>query len=123
MNISLPNSLQAWSLNRTKADCNRAFKAVFIKEVEALNGHDLPLQEGLRWSSYAVAEGFRVMVIAIHETAESIEVKTGVFYKGIIAGCSCSDDPSPTDEQTEYCDMLFTLHKPSANAVVKVIQD
>ena len=111
--ITLPNALNAWNTDD--------FKAVFIKEVEALYGHDLPLQQGLRWSSYAVAEGFRVMVSASTETAEYLEIKTGVFYKGIIAGCSCSDDPSPTDEQTEYCEMRFSINKQTAQTSVEVI--
>ena len=111
--ITLPNALQAWKTDE--------FKTVFIREVEALYGHDLPLQQGLRWSSYAVAEGFRVMVSAMTETAECLEIKTGVFYKGIIAGCSCSDDPSPTDEQTEYCEMLFHINKHTAQTQVEVV--
>jgi len=111
--ILLPNALKAWNTDQ--------FKAVFIQEVEALYGHDLPLQQGLRWSSYAVAEGFRIMVSAMTETTDNLEIKTGVFYKGIIAGCSCSDDPSPTDEQTEYCEMRFYINKQSAQTSVEVI--
>lgn len=111
--ITLPKALKAWN--------TETFKSVFIQEVEALYGHDLPLQQGLRWSSYAVAEDFRIMVSAMTENAECLEIKTGVFYKGIIAGCSCSDDPSPTDEQTEYCEMRFLINKQTANTHVEVI--
>ncbi|MEA3405358.1 MAG: hypothetical protein U9R28_06420 [Pseudomonadota bacterium] len=115
MSLSLPLSLQAWP--------QKDFKTTFIKEVEALNGYDLPLQQGLRWSSYALADGFRVMVSATVETDQTLDVKTGVFYKGIIAGCSCSDDPSPTDEQTEYCQMWFKIDKQTAVTKVTVIQE
>lgn len=113
--INLPLSLKAWKTDD--------FKATFIKEVQALYGHDLPLQEGLRWSSYALAEDFRVMVMNSSETDKEILIKTGVFYKGIIAGCSCSDDPSPTDEQTEYCQMLFQINKERAETTVEVVDD
>jgi len=115
MAITLPNSLEAWPTDH--------FKAHFIKEVEALNGHELPLQLGLRWSSYALTDEFRVMVLAANETTQTLEVKGGVFYKGIISGCSCSDDPSPTDEQTEYCQMLFTIDKLTAETKVDVIPE
>ena len=115
MTLILPESLKAWP--------NHEFKAIFINEVEALDGYNLPLQQGLRWSSYALAEGFRVMVAAVVETEGSLEVKTGVFYKGIIAGCSCSDDPSPTDEQTEYCQMWFKINKQNAELDVTVIEE
>lgn len=112
--ITLPHSLQAWETDD--------FKSTFIKEVEALHGHNLPLQQGLRWSSYALAEDFRVMVMSSSATNTKIEVKTGVFYKGIIAGCSCSDDPSPIDEQTEYCEMLFHINRQSAETTVEVVE-
>jgi hypothetical protein len=50
-------------------------------------------------------------------------LKAGVFYTGIIAGCSCSDDPSPVDEQNEYCDLLFTIDKLTAETQITLLVD
>lgn len=90
------------------------FKAVFQSEVEALPAEQLPLQQGLSLSSYVSGEPFRVMVISTEDKADALEVKAGIFYSGIIAGCSCSDDPTPTDVQPEYCEVQFEINKETA---------
>lgn len=113
--IILPLSLAAWQTND--------FKPTFIKEVEALHGHDLPLQQALRWSSYALAEDFKILVMASRETDTVIEVKTGVFFKGMIPGCSCANDPTPIGEQTEYSEMLFHIDKQNAETTVVIVED
>ena len=81
------------------------------KEILALNGKQLPLQKGLSYSSVALDDKFDVMVLNVSDIENNICVKAGIFYTGIIAGCSCSDDPSPTDLQNEYCEVLFTIDK------------
>lgn len=106
--ITLSQSLAAWGDSR--------FAEQFKDEVEALPAEQLPLQQGLSLSSYVSAEPFKVMVINSGETAGEIQVKAGVFYTGIIAGCSCADDPSPTDVQPEYCELQFEIDKASGAA-------
>jgi len=51
----------------------------------------------------------------------SITVKAGLLYNGIIAGCSCSDDPTPTDETNEYCDVLFCIDRQTAKTTVTLV--
>ena len=51
------------------------------------------------------------MVLQSSASAHSIDLKVGIFYTGIIAGCSCADDPSPMDTQNEYCEILLTLDR------------
>lgn len=101
--IQLTDSLSAW----TTAD----FKPRFIAEVQRLDGRKLPLQAGLSLSSYALFDDFKVMVLNTEEDRDFIFVKTGLFYTGIISGCSCADDPTPLDEQNEYCEVLFKIDK------------
>ena len=43
------------------------------------------------------------MLLSASEDAGLLRVKAGIFYTGIIAGCSCADDPTPIDELNEYC--------------------
>ncbi len=111
----LKQSLSAWA--------SPGFKQAFKSEVEALKAEQLPLQQGLSLSSYVSAEPFKVMVISVAEDDQSIQVKAGVFYSGIIAGCSCSDDPGPTDVQAEYCDIEFKINKESAETAMTLVDD
>ena len=91
--------------------------------LEQLPADQLPLQQGLSLSSYVSAEPFKVMVISEGADQAVIRIKAGIFYSGIIAGCSCSDDPAPTDVQQEYCDLQFVIDTRSAETSVSLLQD
>lgn len=111
--IELKAVLEAW-----KSD---DFSSVLKSEIESLSAGELPLQKGLRLSSYAIDDDISATVINITETDEAIEAKLGIFYQGIIAGCSCADDPSPTDLQTEYCEVNVQINKANAGTVITLI--
>lgn len=85
------------------------------QEVKHLGVNQLPLQQGLTASSYALGDNLEVMIISVSEQAHSIRAKVGIFYTGIIAGCSCADDPTPIDEQTEYCLVQLDIDKLTAD--------
>ena len=109
----LPLSLKAFN--------TPAFNTVLKQEVCALDGKLLPLQQGLQNSSYAISDKLSVTVLKVSQNDMSITVKAGLLYNGIIAGCSCSDDPTPTDETNEYCDVLFCIDKQTAKTTVALI--
>lgn len=113
--IQLQQSLRAWGSD--------AFSDTFKAEVEALAPEQLPLQQGLALSSYVSSEPFRVMVISSREEEAALHIKAGVFYSGIIAGCSCADDPTPTDVQAEYCDLEFVIDKQDGGTQVRLLAD
>ena len=113
--IKLSCSVNAWG--------TPAFREEFKLEVEQLPADQLPLQKGLSLSSYVSAEPFKVMVISVTDDETTIYVKAGIFYSGIIAGCSCSDDPSPTDVQAEYCDVRIDIDKATAATTFSLITD
>ena len=94
------------------------FKSIVKNEIKNLDPSLLPLQQGLSQSSYVSDSGFDVVVLNVSESDTGITVKTGIFYTGIIAGCSCADDPTPIDEQTEYCELLFEINKSTAETTV-----
>jgi len=52
-----------------------------------------------------------------------IRVKAGIFYTGVIAGCSCADDPTPIDEQNEYCVVQFDIDRTTADATVTLLAE
>ena len=113
--IRLPKTLAAWQ--------TPAFNAVLKDEIEHLDADLLPLQQGLSHSSVANADTLSVMIISVADQANCLQVKAGLFYSGIISGCSCADDPTPVDEINEYCEVRFEIDKQTGEAVVTLLQD
>ena len=113
--LLLKQSLNTWDKEN--------FTAVFKAEVSHLPHDVLPLQQGLTLSSYVSDEAFTPIILNACANESSIVIKTGIFYTGIIAGCSCADDPSPLDTQNEYCEVIFTINKQSAEANIELLCD
>lgn len=109
--ILLPNSLQAWN--------TPDFAAVLKQELSQSGAGSLPLQQGLSSGSYALDAGLSVMLISAIEAGGLINVKVGVFYKGVIAGCNCADDPTPVEAQNEYCEVELVIDKVTAQTTVR----
>lgn len=97
------------------------FDKVLKQEIQSIHPDELPLQQGLSLSSYVGKSPFSVIILNKIEDTICVNIKAGIFYTGIIAGCSCSDDPSPTDEQNEYCEILFSINKETANTEIKLL--
>ena len=100
-----------------------AFEATLKHEIEQLDVELLPLQQGLSQSSYTSGANRSVLIMGITAGAEFIRVKTGIFYSGIIPGCSCADDPTPMSEITEYCEVQFEINKMTAETTVTLLTD
>jgi hypothetical protein len=99
--------------------CGRHDLASILKqELEALDPASLPLQAGLRWGSHVAEEPVRVTVIRLTAGAERVLAKVGVMYGGVIAGCSCADDPTPLGSHPEYCELELIIELPSGLATV-----
>lgn len=111
--IQLPLSLLAWN--------SESFKAVIKQELCSIDARLLPLQKGLRYSSMANTDSLSVSVLTMEDDEQQILVKAGLFYTGIIAGCNCADDPTPVDENNEYCEVLFRISKHTAETTVTLI--
>jgi len=99
------------------------FKKIAKDEITNIDPSHLPLQQGLSLSSYVGKTPFSVVILNATEELDSLKIKAGIFYTGIIAGCSCSDDPSPTDEQNEYCELLFSINKNTAESDIILLDD
>lgn len=113
--IRLPRSLGRWNTPQ--------FKDELKQELEQVDPNALPLQDGLAISSHALDEKISVRIISVAEDPTQILVKIGVFYSGVIAGCSCADDPTPVEPQNEYCEMLIAIDKSTAEASVQLLPD
>lgn len=112
--LKLKKSLAAWQSSN--------FKQVLREEIGTLDETSLPLQEGLSHANYVDASDLSVLILNIRETETQIQAKTGIFYEGIIAGCNCSDDPSPMPSHTEYCEILFGIDKKTAETAVLLLE-
>ena len=111
--IKLNNALVAWGSSQ--------FNEILKKELELLNAEQLPLQQGLSSASYALDNKLSVMVISTTDNADLIIVKAGIFYYGIIAGCSCADDPTPDNEYNEYCEVQIEINKITAETQIVLL--
>jgi len=108
--VHLDKSAQAWNSND--------FESVLKMEVKALGLDHLPLQKGLSSSSVALDHNLQLVVLRTQECNNLVTVGLGAFYTGIVAGCSCSDDPTPTDEVNEYCELEVKIDLGNGQASV-----
>jgi hypothetical protein len=113
--MRLTDSLAAWE--------TPDFTDVFKAEVKQLDPDLLPLQQGLAHSSSANGTNLGVTVLNLAETPDAIQVKAGLFYSGIIAGCSCADDPTTQHEVNEYCEVRFAINKDTGEATVTLLRE
>lgn len=113
--LSLPRAARAWG--------GTDFSVVLKAELEALPADALPLQAALTATSHVAQEPHRVRVIAVSREGRQVRARVGVFYAGIVAGCSCADDPTPVEPQPEYCELDLLLDVPSGRAWVGLRAD
>ncbi len=113
--IHLALSLQAWGTPE--------FKSILKREIEGLDAGLLPLQAGLSQSSHVLDEPFEAVVLGVSEVGGAISARVGIFYAGIVAGCSCADDPTPIEAQNEYCEVLFEIDPSTAATRIALLPD
>lgn len=107
--MRLPESVRTWGT----AD----FPATLKREL-ADRADELPLQQALSGTSAVADETVTVVLLAVQADATRIEAKVGIFFGGILAGCSCADDPTPIESQTEYCELQLTIDRATGDASI-----
>ena len=113
--IRLTKTLNAWG--------TPDFKDILKKEIEQMGAEQLPLQQGLTTGSYALDGRLNAMIIGVSDEAGFIRAKAGIFYAGIIAGCSCADDPTPVNEESEYCVVQLDIDKHTAETTIALLAE
>jgi hypothetical protein len=111
--IRLTKALNAWG--------TRDFAGILQQEIEQLDAGALPLQQGLSAGSYVLGDKIEAMLIAAHEQDGFIRARVGIFFSGILAGCSCADDPTPVEAQPEYCEVRVEIDKTTADATITLL--
>jgi hypothetical protein len=113
--IRLTKTINAWG--------TPGFEDTLKGEVEQLDADQLPLQQALSTSSHVTDSQRTVTIIRASDDEDLIHIKAGIFYSGIIAGCSCADDPTPIDEQNEYCVVQIEINKQTAEATITLLDE
>lgn len=111
----LANSLASWP--------GEGFAVSLKSELAGLGNGQLPLHAGLRYASHVSDEPAAYTLLSVNQDAADIIVKLGVFYKGLVAGCSCADDPTPNTETNEYCVVELRINKLTAETELKLLDD
>ncbi|MEA3642655.1 MAG: hypothetical protein VBE63_22335 [Lamprobacter sp.] len=107
------------------ASSTSAFNTTLTRELEAL-GPQHPalhpmLQAGLSQSSAVADEPVSISILGVDEDEGQIRARLGVLYSGIIAGCSCADDPTPAGSLTERCELLLDLDCATGSARLSLL--
>ena len=109
----LENSLRAWG--------TAAFGETLQREIRQLPPGLLPLQAGLTHGSVASESVDAVTLLATEESADILITRAGLHYRGVIAGCSCADDPTPNNDTIEYCEVQIEIDRQNAAARITLI--
>ena len=112
--IQLDKALSAWG--------TPDFKVVLKQEITR-DADQLPLQQGLSTGNYVTADPITVMINSVADLENVIRVRAGIFYHGVIGGCSCADDPNPTSEINEYCEVQLDIDKTTAATTVTLVTE
>lgn len=111
----LTRSLSAWG--------GDAFEATLKEEIAQLGADFLPLQEGLRSGSTSLDSNLGVTILRVTERPDRLQVRAGIFYSSIVSGCSCADDPTPIDENSEYCVVELEIDRESGETRATLTED
>jgi len=112
--VQLLEALKAWE--------SESFAAVVKTEIEQMNVKQLPLQQALSSSSYALDTNLKAIINNVSEEENTIRVTASIFYSGIIYGCNCADDPSPVDELPEHCEVQLDINKSTAETKITLLE-
>lgn len=114
--IRLSTAAKAWG--------TEGFYHALKHELEQLPAGALPLQAALRMSSYVVDQSpISAMVIKANEHNGKLRAKVGIFFSGILGGCACADDPTPVNENAEYCVLAVDIALPTGEASFTLLNE
>lgn len=111
--MRLAMALSAWGTS--------GFETVLKQEI-ARGADHLPLQQGLSRGNYVLDAPVTVAIHRITELENMIRISAGIFYQGVLGGCSCADDPTPVSTSDEYCEVRLDIDKSTAVAAVVLVE-
>jgi hypothetical protein len=106
--IRLVQSLAAWGAPE--------FEARLKQEIEAFDIAKLPLVAAMTNGSVPLEGSVEAMIRNASEDDFCIRVRVDLFFKSLLAGCACANDPTPENENNEYCEIELMIDKQTAEA-------
>ncbi|WP_198266254.1 glucosamine--fructose-6-phosphate aminotransferase [sulfur-oxidizing endosymbiont of Gigantopelta aegis] len=101
----LLKSLQSWG--------SETFKSTLKEELQTLSDNALPLHHATTQGGKVDASNIAALINSASENNTHIQIKVGIFFNEIIAGCNCDDDPM---SENTYCELLVSIDKSTAEA-------
>jgi len=101
-----------------RSEGSEAFRGTLKAELEGLASGTLPLEKGCSRGGVADDRGIAVSVMDVKRGERFIRARVGVFFREVVAGCSCGDDPLT---EGGYCEMEVAIDRESAEAEFRVI--
>ncbi|MES1982207.1 MAG: hypothetical protein V4443_07000 [Pseudomonadota bacterium] len=112
--FKLAHALRAWG--------SPEFEASLKQELAHAAIH-LPLQQGLSSGNYVTDAPLTILINNVADLGNVIRVRIGIFYQSVLGGCSCADDPTPTGENGEYCEVQLEIDKVTAVATAVLVTE
>lgn len=97
-------------------------EATFKAEVSALSPDELPLQQGMAHGNVAQGDALSVMVISSRGDATRLRIHAGLFFTSVVAGCACTNDPTPMNDEPEYVEVEFEIDRRDGAARVRLLE-
>ena len=101
--LTLNKSLDSWG--------SKNFTKTLKAELESLAKGTLPLQLATTQGGIVDDSNISALINHCSEDEASIQIKVGIFFNEIVAGCNCDDDPA---SDNTYCELLVSIDKISA---------
>lgn len=112
--INLDQALAAWGTPE--------FSDVLKGELVKSAADRLPLQQGLSTGNYVADEPIAVVINKVIEMDGVIRMMAGIFFRGVIGGCSCADDPTTASDIDEYCELQLDIDRVTAATTVSLLK-
>ena len=103
--LTLSTSLNAWDTEQ--------FSKILKQELENLEKGSLPLQSATTQGGLVDDNNISALINHFSENTKDLQIKVGIFFNEIVAGCNCDDDPV---SDNTYCELLVSIDKISAEA-------
>ncbi len=98
------------------------FEATLKQELAALGPDALGLQQGLTAGSVSLGRDIGIMLLGVREEPGRLAVHAGIFFTSALGGCACADDPTPEEENNEYCELTLGIDRRTGEVQIALVQ-